>query len=51
MAKVRMRLCKFTFAVKNCQSSTVIKQGESGITSYTDKQTNNLFSNFVTVKF
>lgn len=30
MAKVR--LYKFTFAVKNCQSSTVIKQGESGIT-------------------
>lgn len=32
MAKVRMRLYKFTFAVKNCQSSTVIKQRKSGIT-------------------
>lgn len=31
MAKVRMRLYKFTFAVKNCQSSTVIKEGKSGI--------------------
>lgn len=31
MAKVRMRLYNFTFAVKNCQSSTVIKEGKSGI--------------------
>lgn len=31
MAKVRMRLYNFTFAAKNCQSSTVIKEGKSGI--------------------